>query len=426
VRSDTANKLQDMFGKKKQKLKNVSVDTGTTSYTINESLEFAIPAGSIANLSQGEFVGVVSDNFGQEIKTKIFRGKIKIDKRTDQVKGEIPNVFEESQVDDNLINNNFKRVIEEIDVLIDNELFKISQRDENNTIDNEVANKEHDVAEKEDENVGEDENAAEDENVAEDEGEDESENAAEDENVAENEDEGEDESENAAEDENVAEDEGENAAEDENVAENEDEDDAVTGGGRKNSKAKGAKNSSAQIKVKVITIFLAISWQWATCQPKMYAPPLIHSSKKMVQKASNINTIPFFSPISFNDLVTISSPYSMRMHPVTKKLKKHKGVDIVAKKGASIKATASGLVSEVGYNKSYGNYIIIRHNNDIKTLYAHLSNTLVKKYQSIDCHQIIGTIGSTGVSTGIHLHYEIRISNKPINPKLVWQLLFKN
>jgi hypothetical protein len=128
VRSDTASKIQDMIGKKKQKLKNVTVDSGTSSYTINESLEFAIPAGTIANLSQGEFVGVVSDNFGQEIKTKMFRGKIKIDKRTDQIKSDMPKVHSEEEVTDKLIQANYNRIITEIDNLLNNELLKIEER----------------------------------------------------------------------------------------------------------------------------------------------------------------------------------------------------------------------------------------------------------------------------------------------------------
>jgi hypothetical protein len=128
VRSDTASKIQDMIGKKKQKLKNVTVDSGTSSYTINESLEFAIPAGTIANLSQGEFVGVVSDNFGQEIKTKMFRGKIKIDKRTDQIKSDMPKVHSKEEVTDKLIQANYNRIITEIDNLLNNELLKIEER----------------------------------------------------------------------------------------------------------------------------------------------------------------------------------------------------------------------------------------------------------------------------------------------------------
>lgn len=124
VRSETASKLQEIFGKKKQKLKNISVDSGSTSYSINENLEYAIPVATISQLSQGEFVGIVADNFGEEIDRKIFRGKIKVDKRNDQLKTPIPDLFnEEDQIED-LMNGNFNRIIQEIDILLENELLK--------------------------------------------------------------------------------------------------------------------------------------------------------------------------------------------------------------------------------------------------------------------------------------------------------------
>ena len=128
VRSGTATKLQEIFGKKKQKLKNVSVDTGSTSYTINENLDFAIPISTISQLSQGEFVGIVADNFGEEIDRKIFRGKIKVDKRTDQIKTPMPTVIEESELV-GLVDGNFKRIVDEIDILLAHELDKISKNE---------------------------------------------------------------------------------------------------------------------------------------------------------------------------------------------------------------------------------------------------------------------------------------------------------
>lgn len=129
VRSGTATKLQEIFGKKKQRLKNLTVDTNTTSYSINESLDFAIPVSTISQLSQGEFVGIVSDNFGEEIKQKVFRGHIKVDKRTDQVKKEIPKVIEEDNFEE-LLDGNFKRIVDEVDIIIANELAKIERDSE--------------------------------------------------------------------------------------------------------------------------------------------------------------------------------------------------------------------------------------------------------------------------------------------------------
>ncbi|WP_405208489.1 TraM recognition domain-containing protein [Aquimarina sp. LLG6339-5] len=126
VRSETASKLQEIFGKKKQKLKNISVDTSSTSYSINENLEYAIPVSTISQLSQGEFVGVVADNFGEEINRKIFRGKIKVDGRQDQIKKPIPQTIGEENDIEQLLDGNFNRIVAEIDILIDKELSKFS------------------------------------------------------------------------------------------------------------------------------------------------------------------------------------------------------------------------------------------------------------------------------------------------------------
>ncbi|WP_330746740.1 type IV secretory system conjugative DNA transfer family protein [Chryseobacterium sp. CP-77] len=127
VRSETASKLQEIFGKKKQKLKNVTIDTNN-SYSINENLEYAIPVSAISQLSQGEFVGVVADNFGEEINRKIFRGKIKVEKRTDQIKNKIPTIIEGEMINE-VLNGNFERIVKEVDILIENELYRISQEE---------------------------------------------------------------------------------------------------------------------------------------------------------------------------------------------------------------------------------------------------------------------------------------------------------
>lgn len=130
VRSDTATKLQEIFGKKKQKLKNLTVES-STSYTINQSLEYAIPVSVISQLSQGEFVGVVSDNFGENIEQKIFRGKIKVTKRHDQVKEEIPNVLGEVNDIDQLLQGNYDRIVDEVDNIVAGELARIERQYDN-------------------------------------------------------------------------------------------------------------------------------------------------------------------------------------------------------------------------------------------------------------------------------------------------------
>lgn len=118
------------------------------------------------------------------------------------------------------------------------------------------------------------------------------------------------------------------------------------------------------------------------------------------------------------DGAKLSSNFGMRKHPISGFNKLHKGVDFAAPQGTPIYAGGNGVIEYVGRNGSYGKYIRIRHNNEYKTAYAHLSN--FKKGISIGKRvnqgEIIGYVGSTGKSTGSHLHYEIIYQNKQINP----------
>jgi len=118
------------------------------------------------------------------------------------------------------------------------------------------------------------------------------------------------------------------------------------------------------------------------------------------------------------DGARISSSFGMRKHPISGFNKMHKGVDFAAPIGTPIYAGGNGIIEMVGVNGGYGKYIRIRHNNEYKTAYAHLSS--YKKGMSIGVRvnqgDVIGYVGSTGRSTGPHLHYEIIYQNKQINP----------
>ena len=118
------------------------------------------------------------------------------------------------------------------------------------------------------------------------------------------------------------------------------------------------------------------------------------------------------------DGARISSNFGMRKHPISGFNKMHKGVDFAAPIGTPIYAGGNGVVEYMGYNGGYGKYIRIRHNNDYKTAYAHLSNYKKGISQGVRVNQgdIIGYVGSTGRSTGPHLHYEILFKNEQINP----------
>lgn len=112
----------------------------------------------------------------------------------------------------------------------------------------------------------------------------------------------------------------------------------------------------------------------------------------------------------------ISSPFGMRNHPIKKVYKAHEGVDISASKGDPILAAASGIVEFAGYSKGYGYNVKIDHNNSYRTIYGHSSKLLVKTGDKVVKGQKIALVGSTGVSTGPHLHFEIRIGNTPVDP----------
>ncbi len=100
----------------------------------------------------------------------------------------------------------------------------------------------------------------------------------------------------------------------------------------------------------------------------------------------------------------------------------HKGVDIAAPMGIDVYCAAQGKVIFAGQKSGYGNCVIIEHGNGLATLYGHLSKILVDANQQVKIGDVIAKVGSTGRSTGPHLHYEVRKNNTPINPKLFLNL----
>lgn len=115
---------------------------------------------------------------------------------------------------------------------------------------------------------------------------------------------------------------------------------------------------------------------------------------------------------------TITSNYGYRIHPISGTKKLHAGIDIGAAGGANIVAGDSGTVmlASFGYNGGYGNYIIINHGNGVTTRYAHCSNLYVSTGETVTKGQVIAAVGSTGASTGNHLHFEVRINGESQNP----------
>ena len=119
------------------------------------------------------------------------------------------------------------------------------------------------------------------------------------------------------------------------------------------------------------------------------------------------------------DGARLSSGFGKRRHPVLGFTKMHKGVDFAAKTGTPIYAAGDGVIERANTYGGYGKYIRIRHNSEYKTAYAHLHRFAksIKKGKAVKQGQVIGYVGSTGRSTGPHLHYEILLNNKQINPQ---------
>jgi len=123
------------------------------------------------------------------------------------------------------------------------------------------------------------------------------------------------------------------------------------------------------------------------------------------------------TPMGYPGKPTLTSGFGYRSNPFHSGSSEfHSGLDFRGNRGDAARATASGRVVSAGWNGGYGNCVQIRHANGYETLYGHLSKISVQVGQQVQAGQIVGLIGSTGRSTGSHLHYEVRKNNKPVNP----------
>lgn len=117
----------------------------------------------------------------------------------------------------------------------------------------------------------------------------------------------------------------------------------------------------------------------------------------------------------------LSSYYGWRSSPFSGKRSYHSGVDMACPQGTPVYAALGGTVTSVGYNNVYGNYIIVTHHSGYKTLYGHLSKQLVTRGKWVDTNSRIGLVGSTGLSTGPHLHFTVYKFGKTVNPAGLWK-----
>jgi murein DD-endopeptidase MepM/ murein hydrolase activator NlpD len=116
----------------------------------------------------------------------------------------------------------------------------------------------------------------------------------------------------------------------------------------------------------------------------------------------------------------VTSEYGMREHPISGKFTLHTGIDIAAAAGTPIWAADSGIVSYAGMMGGYGNTVVIYHREGLSTLYAHMASVAVSHGDKVSKGQEIGSVGSTGNSTGPHLHFEVRVNGNPVKPALAY------
>ena len=114
--------------------------------------------------------------------------------------------------------------------------------------------------------------------------------------------------------------------------------------------------------------------------------------------------------------MTLTSGFGMRNHPVLGGRRQHNGVDLAAPRGTPVYATADGSVGMAQWYSSYGNYVQIEHGGQLQTRYGHLSSYTVVPGQQVRKGDLIGYVGSTGRSTGPHLHYEVRVAGEAVDP----------
>jgi hypothetical protein len=114
----------------------------------------------------------------------------------------------------------------------------------------------------------------------------------------------------------------------------------------------------------------------------------------------------------------VTSDFGMRKSPFTGKSTYHAGIDLAAPAGSPVYACTAGTVIETAYSEIYGNYILIRHDDGRESLYGHLSKVKSRLYEKVKSGTLIGYVGSTGLSTGPHLHFEVREHGKAKNPAL--------
>lgn len=168
----------------------------------------------------------------------------------------------------------------------------------------------------------------------------------------------------------------------------------------------------------------------------MFDGKLVNSTRpRVVPNAPIVGSIDNNAPLNLSKVVSyamplsgrVSSSFGMRFHPVDNKVKMHTGVDIAVPLGTPIASAAEGVVAFAGRKGGYGNVVIVEHGDGRQTFYAHADKLLVTEGQRVAAGEEIAKSGSTGKSTGPHLHFEVRENGRPIDPlKFLANVLPKN
>ncbi|MGM9998111.1 MAG: peptidoglycan DD-metalloendopeptidase family protein [Candidatus Bruticola sp.] len=189
--------------------------------------------------------------------------------------------------------------------------------------------------------------------------------------------------------------------------------------GKKNSHRKtlrgarmGARHASLELKLKYKKLIDTVSDRNTDITKLRVVVNKYRQSIEAEKKALMMSKIPSMWPVHGE----ISSDFGSRVHPVYGYSRFHSGLDIAAPSGLPIVSTAAGNVSYVGWMQGYGYAVEVDHGNGLKTLYAHCSQVLVKSGSFVKAGQKIALVGSTGISTGPHCHYEVIKNGNPINP----------
>ncbi len=171
--------------------------------------------------------------------------------------------------------------------------------------------------------------------------------------------------------------------------------------------------TSNNIKLENILDVNELTTETLTVGQQLFLPGVGLDQKTLQSRMGELFILPISASFRW------SSPYGWRADPFTGVQSFHTGTDMACPEGTPILAAMSGRIADVGYNRTYGNYIIINHGNGYQTLYAHMSKTIASKGQWVSQGTKIGLVGSTGYSTGPHLHFMVYKNGNRIDPMTV-------